>query len=296
MLVNMQEVMKDAVENGYAVGAFNVANLESVRAIVQAAEECGKGVIMEFANAAHSPLIPLDEIGPIMVEYAKRASVPVCVHLDHGSSLEECVKAISLGFTSVMFDASAAPYEENVRDTALMVRLAHNVGVSVEAELGHILTSDIGVGEGSADASLSEAYDQIAEDTYTDPNVAEDFVKRTGVDILAIAFGTAHGLYTVEPRLDLDRIKLIREKVSLPLVMHGGSGLSKNEYQEAIKNGIRKINYYTYMSLHAGKAVREAMDKHSTDDNIFFHDVSLIGTQAMKEDLVRVIKIFSLEN
>lgn len=292
MLVNMNELMKDACEKGYAVGAFNATNLESLTAVIAAAEETGRGIILNHAEV-HFPLMPLELIGPIMVDLAKKATVPVCVHLDHGTCLETCMKAIRIGFTSVMLDASADDYESNVRDTALICRLAHSVGVTVEAELGHIFSSDIGVNKGAVQETLDSF--ESADDVYTDPDLAKDFVERTGVDALAIAFGTAHGVYQIKPKLDLDRIKLISDKISTPLVMHGGSGLSKEEFQTAIKNGIRKINYYTYMALAGGKAVKEAMDKVGENENVFFHDIPLIAKEAMKQDIVNAIKIFSLE-
>lgn len=292
MLVSLKELMKDAEEKGYAVGAFNAVNFESLVAIIEAAEETGKGVILNHAEV-HFPLMPLEMIGPVMVDMAKKAKVPVCVHLDHGESLETCMKAIRLGFSSVMLDASGDDYEENVTQTAMICRLAHSVGVTVEAELGHIFQSDIGVGEAGEQETL-DSFESV-DDVYTDPDLAKDFVERTGVDALAIAFGTAHGVYKVKPKLDLDRIKLIKDKIDVPFVMHGGSGLTKEEFQTAIRNGIRKINYYTYMSLAGGRAVKEAMDKVGADDNVFYHDIPLIGIKAMKEDIKKAIQIFSLE-
>ena len=292
MLVSLKELMADANEKGYAVGAFNATSYESLTAIIAAAEETGKGVILNHAEV-HSSIIPIEEIGPIMVEYAKKASVPICVHLDHGTSIESCMNAIRLGFTSVMLDASGEDYEANVRDTALICRLAHSVGVTVEAELGHIFSSDIGVGESKEQETLDSF--ESADDVYTNPDTAKDFVERTGVDALAIAFGTAHGVYQTKPKLDLDRITMIKEKIDVPFVMHGGSGLTKEEFQTAIKNGIRKINYYTYMALAGGKAVKDAMDKAEANSNIFFHDIPKIGYEAMKQDIINAIKIFSLE-
>lgn len=292
MLVSLNELMKDAEEKGYAYGAFNAVNFESLTAIIEAAEEMGTGVILNHAEV-HFPLMPLETIGPIMVEMAKKAKVPVCVHLDHGESLETCMKAIRLGFSSVMLDVSGDNYEENVKQTALICRLAHSVGVSVEAELGHIFQSDIGVGEAGEQETL-ESFES-ADEVYTDPGMAKDFVERTGVDALAIAFGTAHGVYKVKPKLDLERIKMIKEKINVPFVMHGGSGLSKEEFQTAIKNGIRKINYYTYMSLAGGKAIKEYVDGKTDGENIFFHDIPLIAIKAMKENVKEAIKIFSLE-
>jgi fructose-bisphosphate aldolase class II len=192
-----------------------------------------------------------------------------------------------------MLDVSGEDYEENVNKTALICRLAHSVGVTVEAELGHIFQSDIGVGEAGEQETLDSF--ESAEDVYTDPDLAKDFVERTGVDALAIAFGTAHGVYKVKPKLDLDRIKLIKEKIDVPFVMHGGSGLTKEEFQTAIRNGIRKINYYTYMSLAGGKAVKEFIDNKSDDDNVFYHDIPLVAMNAMKENVKEAIEIFSLE-
>lgn len=292
MLVSLTELMKDAEEKGYAVGAFNAVSFESLRAIIAAAEETGKGVILNHAEV-HFPIMPLEVIAPIMVDMAKKAKVPVCVHLDHGNSLETCMKAIQLGFTSVMLDVSGLDYEENVAQTALMCRLAHSVGVTVEAELGHIFQSDIGVGEAGEQETL-ESF-ASAEDVYTDPDMAKDFVERTGVDALAIAFGTAHGVYQVKPKLDLDRIKLIKEKINVPFVMHGGSGLTKEEFQTSIRNGIRKINYYTYMALAGGKAIKDFIESKGEGDNVFYHDIPGIAMEAMKENVKEAINIFSLE-
>ena len=290
MLTSLTELMKDAREKDYAVGAFNATNLESLTAAIQAAEEMQRPIILNHADV-HSSFITLEEIAPIMVHKADKASVPICVNLDHGASIEICMKAMRLGFTSVMLDASGASYEDNVRDTALVCRLAHSVGVTVEAELGHIFSSDIGVGNGAVQETLENF--GSADDVYTDPAVAKDFVEKTGVDVLAIAFGTAHGVYQKKPKLDLDRIRAIRESIDIPFVMHGGSGLTEEEYSIAIHNGIRKINYYTYMALAGGRAVKEAMDRVGADEKVFFHDIPLIGIKAMKEDIKNAIRIFS---
>lgn len=293
MLVSLKELMKDAEKGGYAVGAFNVSNLESLMAIMQAAEETGRGVILNYAEV-HAPFLSMEQAALIMLDAAKKAKVPVCVHLDHGSSMESCIQAIRLGFTSVMLDASAEDYETNVRETKEIVRLAHSVGVTVEAELGHIFSSDMGLAESPKEAETLESFDS-AEDVYTDPATAKDFVERTGVDVLAIAFGTTHGIYTKKPKLDLERITKIKEAVDIPFVMHGGSGLSKEEFQTAIRNGIRKINYYTYMTLAGGRAVKEALDQKSPDENIFFHDIPMIAVEAMKENVKEAIQVFGME-
>lgn len=293
MLVSLKELMKDAERGGYAVGAFNVSNLESLMAIMQAAEETGRGVILNYAEV-HAPFLSMEQAALIMLDAAKKAKVPVCVHLDHGSSMESCIQAIRLGFTSVMLDASAEDYETNVRETKEIVRLAHSVGVTVEAELGHIFSSDMGLAESPKEAETLESFDS-AEDVYTDPATAKDFVERTGVDVLAIAFGTTHGIYTKKPKLDLERITKIKEAVDIPFVMHGGSGLSKEEFQTAIRNGIRKINYYTYMTLAGGRAVKEALDQKAPDENVFFHDIPMIAVEAMKENVKEAIQVFGME-
>lgn len=285
MLVSLKPLMEDAMAKGYAIGAFNCPNLDSVRAIINAAESTNMPVILNYAEA-HSEFISMEEITPIMLYYANKATVPVCVHLDHGATIEACVKAIKLGFTSVMIDASASDYEENVKTTAEVVRLAHSVGVTVEAELGHIFAFSNG--------ETSDKFNDL-NDVYTDPATAKDFAERTGVDVLAIAFGTSHGVYTQKPVLDLDRIAAIKNAIDIPFVMHGGSGLSKEEFQTAVKNGIRKINYYTYMTLAGGKAVKEALDKKSADEMVFYHDIPMIAIKAMQENIEDAIEVFALK-
>lgn len=267
MLVSMNEALAPAVREGYAVGSFNVTGFDTLKAIVTAAEQANRPVILSYAQV-HSPYLTMEEAAPVMLDFAKRAKVPVCVHLDHGENLDICIQAIRMGFTSVMLDASAEPYEKNAAQTAFLVKVAHAFGVSVEAELGCIGSSS---------------------DGYTDPSTASHFVDQTGVDALAIAFGTSHGLYTKAPVLDLDRISAIRERVAVPLVMHGGSGLSKAQFQTAISNGIRKVNYYTYMALAGGKAVKNA-------DAELYHDLCVAARQAMCEDVEKAIRIFALED
>ncbi|WP_413537654.1 class II fructose-bisphosphate aldolase [Enterococcus malodoratus] len=288
MLVTLSELLKDAKEGQYAVGAFNVPNLEAIRGVIQAAEELNSPVILQHAEV-HENLIGLEEIGPIMLQYARAAKVPVAVHLDHGATFEMCVKAIRMGFTSVMYDASSKEYEVNLAESKEIVKIAHAAGVSVEAELGHIFTSAVGGGEGRGSDS-SEDYEDL-EDVYTDPDLAKVFVEETGVDCLAIGFGTVHGIYLKEPKLDLNRISQIKEKIDVPFVMHGGSGVSEENYRIAIKNGICKINYYTYMNKAAGKAVQEDV-KNTSGDAVFFDELSLSATAAMKDNAKSAMKIF----
>ena len=287
MLVTLKGLLDEAKTEKKAVGAFNGTTLEAIRGIIQAAEELNCPVILQHAQS-HDDMIDLEEIGPVMLYYAKRAKVPVAVHLDHGSSFERCVQALRLGFTSVMYDASAKSFEENVEETAEIVKIAHAVGASVEAELGHIFTSKVVQGEGTSSDSTDD-YEDL-DDIYTDPQVAKEFVERTGVDCLAVAFGTTHGVYLTEPKLDLPRVAKIRDAANVPLVMHGGSGVSDEDYKVAIENGICKVNYYTYMNTAGGKASKEYWQDEETP--LFYDSMSLAATKAIKEDVKKAIRVF----
>lgn len=289
MLVTMKSILEDAKKRRYAVGAFNVPNLESVQAVISAAEELNVPVILQHAEV-HENLISLPEIGPIMLDYAKRASVPVCVHLDHGASFELCIQAIRLGFTSIMYDASAKSYEENFEETKEIVKIAHAAGVSVEAELGHIFTSALGGGEGRG-AVGAEHYASL-DDCYTDPATARKFVEGTGVDALAISFGTTHGVYLTEPKLDLNRITQIRNEIDIPFVMHGGSGVSDEDFKTAIHNGIAKINYYTYGSMAGGNIVRELIAE-AGGKKVFYHDIVTAAKEGIKADVKAAMTVFA---
>ena len=287
MLVTLKELLDQAKEEKKAVGAFNGTTLEAIRGIIQAAEELDTPVILQHAQS-HDDMIDLEEIGPVMLYYAKRAKVPVALHLDHGSTLERCVQALRLGFTSVMYDASAKSFEENVEGTKEIVKIAHAVGASVEAELGHIFTSEVVHGEGG-DSDSKDDYENL-DDIYTDPQVAKEFVEKTGVDCLAVAFGTTHGVYLTEPKLDLPRVARIRDAANVPLVMHGGSGVSDEDYKVAIENGICKVNYYTYMNTAGGRASKEYWEDE--EKPLFYDSMSLAATEAIKEDVKKAIKVF----
>ena len=291
MFVSLHDVMKIAERDKIAIGAFNVPNWESAAAIIGTAEETDMPVVLQYAPV-HAQFLSMEDAAEIMLYFAKKTKVLVCVHLDHGDGFERCMQAIRLGFTSVMIDASARPYEENVATTAEVVRASHAVGVSVEAEVGHIFTSVTGSAEGPAKIETKDSFADV-DDVYTRPETAKDFKEKTNVDALAIAFGTSHGIYVAKPVLDLDRITAIKKAVDMPFVMHGGSGLSKEEFQTAIRNGIRKINYYTYMTMSGGKAVKAQTDRIKADDHVFFHDIPGIATQAMKEDVKQAIRIFN---
>lgn len=289
MLENLNTILADAKLNKYAVGAFNATTFESLRAIISAAEECQSPVILQHAQS-HDGIITLEEIGPLMLEYAKKASIPVAVHLDHGATFERCVQAIRLGFTSVMYDASAKDFETNVRETQEIVKIAHAAGVTVEAELGSIFSSEVGSSEGDA-LAITDDEARLA-DIYTDPQLAKEFVERTEVDCLAIAFGTVHGIYVKEPRLDLERITKIKEAIDIPFVMHGGSGVSEEDYRRAIQNGICKINYYTYMNQAGGEEIRRFVQECSPNDPMFYDTITKKAQAAIKEDVLRAMRIF----
>ena len=281
MLVNLTEILKIAEEKKIAIGMFNATGFDSLQASIAAAEELNQPVIIAHAEV-HNVYNDISLVGPAMVAMAKNAKVPVCVHLDHGTSLEMIYRALRLGFTSVMIDASALPYEENLAVTKQVTEIAHAMNVSVEAELGRLVTGEAGSGE--------EHTDMKAEDYYTDPKEAEEFCKATGVDALAIAFGTAHGFYTAQPKLDFDVVKNVAKATGLPLVMHGGSGVSEEGFKTAIANGIRKINYYSYMSKAGYMAAKAVMESGTTN---YLHDVEYAAMQAMKEDVKKAIKVFA---
>ena len=280
MLVNLKEILKIAEEDKSAIGMFNATGFDSLQAVISGAEELNKPVIIAHAEV-HNVYNDISMVGPAMVAMAQNAKVPVCVHLDHGTSLSMIYKALRLGFTSVMMDASALPYEENLRLTKMITEASHSVGVSVEAELGRLVTGEAGSGE-----SLNAK----AEDFYTRPDEAEAFCKETGIDALAIAFGTAHGFYSAQPKLDFDVIKNCAKATGLPLVMHGGSGVSEEGFKKAIENGIRKINYYSYMSKAGYTAAKEMIESGKTN---YLHDLEYAAMQAMKEDVKKAISIFS---
>lgn len=243
MLVNLNEVLADARENGYAVGLFNTTDTDMLEAVIAAAEELRSPVVIGTAEI----LLPYGElklIGPAMIEAAKRASVPVVVHYDHGLTYERCCEAMELGFSSIMFDGSAGDPDENLKATAEMVRIAHSKGITVEGEIGHVGDAVNG--------------DNETDDKYTTPEEAEAFVKATGVDALAVAIGTAHGAYKTAPRLDIERLRLIREKIDTPLVLHGGSGLSDEDFRRTVANGIAKVNIFTDLCVAGLDAVRRS--------------------------------------
>lgn len=285
MLVTLKEILEGPYEKRTAIGAFNTVNLSSIRAVIDASEALNQPVILQHAQI-HENIAPLKVIGPVMLEAAKAAKVPVCVHLDHGDDIDYLLQAMEMGFTSVMYDGSKLDYEENVSNTRAVVDAAMAYNVSVEAELGRVLRPE-GGGEPDPDEK-----DLNPEDLYTRADEAADFVRNTGVDALAISFGTAHGVYTAEPKLDFDRIAQIRQAVRLPLVMHGGSGVNDEDFKKAIAAGITKVNYFTYMSLAGGEAVRDFIQAHDERTDIRFDELAEIARKAMEEHVKHAIGVF----
>lgn len=273
MLVTLEEILKDAEERKYGVGLFNMLNLEMARGIIEAAEQERSPLILGVAEV-HLPLIPFDYALTIMNKIAKEATVPVCLHFDHGTDCGKIKAAIDGGFSSVMYDGSALPYEENIAKTKEISLIAHKKGVSVEAELGHV-----GGAEGGADDG--------AEEMYTNVEQVNDFIERADIDALAVAIGTAHGQYKSKPKLDIERLKSIYDISKKPLVLHGGSGLSDDDFRNTINNGIRKINICTEMCV----ALRNAY-LASANHEILFND----GKEAVKEVVIGKMKLFGSSN
>ena len=272
MLANLNTVLKNAQNGGYAVGLFNTIDSQMLSAVIAAAEELHSPVIVGTAEV----LLPFGELpvlAPAMVELAKRASVPVVVHYDHGLTYARCVEALQLGFTSIMYDASAKDIETNYRETAELVKLAHAMGATVEGEIGHVGDTVNG--------------DENAVDLYTTVEQARAYVENTGVDALAIAIGTAHGAYTHKPRLDLNRLSQIRSALDTPLVLHGGSGLSDDDFRNVIAGGIAKINIYTDICTAAEKAMREGLDK-----GLIYQGMCAIKLQKVKEAAMEKMRLF----
>ena len=263
MLVTLKDILADAEAKKYGVGLFNMLNLEMARGIIEAAEEERSPLILGVAEV-HLPLIPFEYAALVMNDIAKKATVPVCLHFDHGVSFDKIKAAVDAGFSSVMYDGSSLSYEENISNTLAVSKMAHAKGVSVEAELGHV-----GGGEGGTDDGIEEMYTRVDQVT--------DFIARADIDALAVAIGTAHGPYKKKPVLDIGRLAEIYKVSSKPLVLHGGSGLSDEQFRATVDNGIRKINICTEMCI----AAREAY-LASANHEIMFNDAKEAVKQVVK--------------
>ena len=277
MLVSMKAILADANEHNYGVMAMNSINIEMARAGILAAEEEHSPIIIQFGPGQMKNHAHMEEMVPVVKELAARVHVPVALNLDHGSDFHIIADCINAGFTNVMFDGSSLEYEENVKRTAIISALAHGMGCSVEGELGH-------VGQ-AADA------DDDNLDLYTNPDQALDFVSRTGVDALAVAIGTAHGAYPKGkiPRLDFERLHLLKETLKMPLVLHGGSGSGEENLKKAVAGGINKINVCTD-AWQAGKdAMLKALEEKLETDYMHLCMAAEEGIKQFVKDYMKVI-------
>ena len=278
MLISGNEILSVANQHGFAVPAFNAGSGQLLEAVMQACEELQSPVMIAIHPDELSFLT--DSFVDQVKYYANHTKLPVCIHLDHGASYEQVIHAIQLGFTSVMIDASHLPYEENVAITQKVVAAAHPVGVSVEAELGTI---------GDTGNSIEGG---VTEVIYTDPDVAQDFVERTGTDSLAVAIGTAHGIYpkNIKPHLRHDILEEITKKVSIPLVLHGGSSNPDEEIAKAVKMGINKINISSDIKIVFANRLREQLnsgDSEMREPNVLFPPC-MLETKKVAEDKIRL--------
>ena len=274
MLVNMNEVLLPAREGRYAVGLFNAVNLELARGILAAAQRTGSPVIMGTAEVLF-PYGPLEEVSYYLIPMAKKAGVPVVIHLDHGLKKETCLKALDLGFTSIMYDCSTDDYDTNVEKVREMAEIAHSRGATIEGELGH-------VGDNTDAAEADPSF------FYTDPGQARDFVEKTRVDALAVAVGTAHGAYKLPPKLDFDRIRAIKEQAKVPLVLHGGSGLTDEDFRKAIRAGISKINIFTDINVAAVRGARQ----HFASDDKGLTELIPAAVEAVERETAKKMELF----
>lgn len=274
-LVKMKDLLKRAEEKNIGCGAFSVGNMEMVKGAIRAAEELNTPIILQIAEVRLKNS-PLHLMGPMMVQAAKEAKVDVAVHLDHGLTFETVDKALGLGFTSVMLDASTLPFEENIAKVKTVVEKARKYGATVEAELGLVGGSE----DGSCDHGIR----------CTDPDDAVVYARETGIDALAVAIGNAHGNYPVAPSLAFDVLEKIHEKVDIPLVLHGGSGITDKDFQRAISLGIRKVNIATASFNSLTAHVEKYMA--STDKHNFF-DLNEAMVQGTYENVKRHILVFN---
>lgn len=282
MLTPFKEILEDAKKGRYAVGAFNCLSLENVMGTIQAAEELRSPVILQLAEVQF-PYSPLEKMAGLFLEAAQRATVPVAVHLDHGQSFETCARAIKLGFNSVMFDGAALPFDENVAITRQVVQMAKAVNVDVEAELGKVGdTGEGGEGTGNADTA----------DVFTDVEESAKFVELTGVDALAIAIGNLHGKYVATPRLNIQRLKEIACRNNLPLVLHGGTGTSEEDFKACVHNGIAKINVATALQIAITNKIQQYL---ATTQKPNYIDMKWKMIEATKEAVMNHMQLFESE-
>ncbi|MCA0253391.1 MAG: class II fructose-bisphosphate aldolase [Actinobacteria bacterium] len=276
MIIGLSEALSYGERHGIAIAAVNTPFFEALTATIAAAERIGVPVILQHAQV-HEQVVSIEDIGAAMVALASRSECPFVIHVDHGEDIDYIARGFEAGFNSAMFDGSRLPFEENVARTREVVELAAGRGFGVEGELGVMLGNENGdPDQGIADEAL-----------YTDPEQAREFVARTGVGALAASFGTVHGMYHREPHLSYPLITELVDAAGVPLVMHGGSGLSDEEYRRCIEHGVRKINYYTYGAKVAMDAAREVT---ADPDVLLFPSVAVAATRAVEAEVSSFIR------
>ena len=278
MLVNMRDLLADAEKGNYAVGSFSVANMEMVLGAVQAAEELNAPIILQIAEVRLKQS-PLEIIGPLMVAAAKSAKVPVAVHFDHGKTLEKINQALEIGFTSVMFDGSHLPLDENIAMTNRVIESAKKYDAAVEAEIGCVGGSE----DGSEDIAIN----------CTKPEDAVKFERETGVDALAVAIGNAHGYYKATPKLRFDILETVDKMTKTPLVLHGGTGISPDDFVRCSKTGIKKINIATATFDSVENSVRDCYNNKSIKG---YYDLQAAEVDGAYNNVKRHILIFGTQN
>ncbi len=272
-LVNLTTVLEKAEKGKYAVGNFDIFNIEMLRGVLDAAEETRSPVILAYGEAFEE-ITTLESFTPMMVELAQKATVPVCIHLDHAVNLPFIFRAVHSGFTSIMIDASDKPLKENIEITKRVAEMCRVFNISVEAELGHV----------SGIEGLYVSDNLI----YTDVNEAKLFAEETGIDALAVSIGTVHGVYKEEPKLNFDVLKAIKKTVKPYLVLHGGSGLSEEDFKKTIQYGITKVNIHTDLTL----AALDVMRKNAADTSLSYMKQCLKMSEAVKKEAIKKMEIF----
>jgi len=277
----MRDLLAHAQQNKYAVGAFNITNLDFINHILDAAVESNSPVILQLAEV-HFKYLNLEDIAPILIGAAKKVDIPVCIHLDHGESLKTMIRAIRAGFTSIMFDGSKYPLKENMEMTKEVVKIAKSVDVSVEGELGNVGGEVVGVEAAIPHTSSKELFTKVEDAVY--------FARESGLDALAISIGNIHGLYKGDPELDFDRLEAIRDAVGIPLVLHGGSGISDDDFRKAVGLGICKINFYTGISQAAVARVHKFVEEHP--GSISYPDLARLAMDEIKNVVKDRMEVF----
>lgn len=285
-LVNLNDILIDARKNKYAVGAFDVSNYEMLRAMIEAAEEEKSPIILQGLDVDLDG-IGMDYLSSMMLTAAHKARIPVCVHIDHAKDIEFVERAIKYGFTSIMFDGSMLPLEENIKNTKKICDLSHKHGVTVEAELGH-------VGDGISGDSEMESYEKT-EGKLTSPDEMDKFIKETKVDALAVSIGTAHGIYESRPELDFERLKELSEISTIPLVLHGASNTPDEDIKKAISLGISKVNIYAEMLSAFYSELRDVLNSQD-HMSIWPVTVNERPIKATKELIRKKIRLFGSNN